>query len=91
MFVKDFKASILACKDCKINMKTLKTLPILLILCFSVFRSLGLFALCSHPTEFSSLSTAVLLFVISIDINNLHCTNRVLWTCGHIWTYLFHI
>ena len=48
-------------KDYKINTKTLKILVLLHMLFFSVFRSLGLFTLCSHATKFCSLGTFVLL------------------------------
>ena len=60
MYVRDLKTSILACKDYKINTKTLKILVILLTSFFSVFRPLG-FTLCSHVTKFSSLGTSVIL------------------------------
>ena len=61
MYVREFRASILASKDQKINTETLKILVFLLILFFSVFRPLGLFTLCSHATKSSSLSTSVVL------------------------------
>ena len=64
MYVTDFRASILACKDYKINKKTLKILVTVLIFFFSVFRPLRLFMLCSHATNFSSLSTSLLLCYI---------------------------
>ena len=57
----DIRASIAACKDLKINIKTLKILVILLILFFRVFRPFGLFTLCHHKTKFSSPGTSVLL------------------------------
>ena len=63
MYVRDFRASILVCKDYKINTKTLKILVILLILFFSVLRPLGLFTLCSHATKFSSLSTSLFYLI----------------------------
>ena len=63
-YLRDFRADILACKDYKINTKTLNNLVILLILFFSVFRPLGLFTLCSYGTKFSSLGTSVLLSCI---------------------------
>ena len=52
-------ASILACKDYKINTKTSKILFILLML---IFRLFGLFTLCSHATKFSSLSTHLFFY-----------------------------
>ena len=70
MYVRDFRASILACKYYKINTKTSKMLVILLILFFSVFWTLGLFTLCGHATKFSSLGTSVLFSFINIEINN---------------------
>ena len=64
MYVRDFRASIRACKDSKINTKTLRILGFLLILFISVFRPLRLFTLYSHATKFSSLDTSVLLSYI---------------------------
>ena len=64
MCVRDFRPSILACKDYKINTKTSKILAFILILFFSVIRLLGLFTLCSHATKFSSLGISVLLSYI---------------------------
>ena len=50
MYVRDFRASILACKAYKINIKTtLKILAFLFILFVSVFWPL--FTLCSHGTK----------------------------------------
>ena len=45
MYERDFRASILECKNYNINTKTIKFLVILPILLFSVFRPLGLFML----------------------------------------------
>ena len=56
MYVRDFWVSILACKDYKINTKTLKILVFHVILFFSVSRSLGLFTLCSLAANFLSLA-----------------------------------
>ena len=60
MYVRDFRVSILACTDYKMNTKILKILVILVIFFVSVFRPLGLFTLCSHATKFSSIVTYVL-------------------------------
>ena len=70
MYVRDFRASILASKYYKINTKTSKMLVILLILFFSVFWTLGLFTLRGYATKFSSLGTSVLFSFINIEINN---------------------
>ena len=61
MYARNFRVSNLTCKDYRINTKTLKTIAILLILFFKVFRPLALFTLCSHATKFSSLSLSVFL------------------------------
>ena len=58
IYVRDFRASILACKGYKTNTKALKIIVFHLILFFSVFRPLGLFTLW---TKFSSLGTSVYL------------------------------
>ena len=67
---RDFRASILACKDYKINTKTW-IIVILLVLFFSAFRPLELFTLCSHATKFSSFSTCYFALYIKIEIFNL--------------------
>ena len=64
MYVRDNRASIFACKDYKINTKTVKILVILLVLFFNVFRRLGLFTMRSDATKFSSLGTSVVLSYI---------------------------
>ena len=64
MYVRDFTVSILACKDYKISIKTLKIIVFLLVLFFTAFGPLGLFTLCSYATKFSSISTSVLLSYI---------------------------
>ena len=86
MYVRDFRVSILACKDYKINTKMFKILFILLMLFFSVYRLLGLFMLCSHATKFSS-SFLLSYIYINVEINNLNeCAGRnsLLKTCGNV-------
>ena len=61
MYARDFRVSIPAFKDLKINTKTLAIIAILLILFFRVFMPFGLFVLRHHTTKFSSLGTLVLL------------------------------
>ena len=54
IYVRNLRASLLACKYYKIYTKTLKILLDFLILFFSVrFRRLGLCTLCSHTTKIS--------------------------------------
>ena len=64
MYVRDFRVSILVCKDYKINTKTLKIFVFLPIIFFSVFRLLRLFMLCSHATKFSPLGKSALISYI---------------------------
>ena len=79
MYARDFRASILAYKNYKINTKTLKILVFLPILFFSVFRLLRLFTFCSHATKFFfSRHICSFILYINIEINNLQCKNRIL-------------